>query len=95
MAIGEETKRLIPVGPLMVDINTRTCVGQGVREHLSPLELQVLMHLADPDFLQTTTLAKFISSDTASVGNILSKLNKKLPNVIENRRGFGYRLKME
>jgi two-component system, OmpR family, response regulator len=86
-------------GDLKLDMRTSTTFKNGVQVNLTPLEFRLLHHLlinrerqVNKEELAEQLYALNHERDTNAIEALVSRLRRKLGNdVIESKRGFGYR----
>ena len=97
---GARQDSVIQIGALRLDLKTGSTFRDGKPIHLTPLEFRLLQHLAanHQRHISKVELAEQLyainhEKETNAVEAIVSRLRRKMgENVIENKRGFGYRL---
>jgi two-component system, OmpR family, response regulator len=97
---GARPETTIELGELRLDLKSGTTFRNGVPVNLTPLEFRLLQHLAThhkrhvgKEELAEQLYAFNHEKEANAIEAIVSRLRRKLGNnVIENRRGFGYRL---
>lgn len=97
---GARPDTVIEIGDLRLDLKSGSTFRNGAPVSLTPLEFRLLQHLASnherhvgKEELAEQLYAFNHEKETNAVEAIISRLRRKLGiSVIENRRGFGYRL---
>ena len=97
---GARPGTTIELGELRLDLKTGSTFRNGMPVNLTPLEFRLLQHLAvnherhvGKEELAEQLYAFNHEKEANAIEAIVSRLRRKLgSNVIENRRGFGYRL---
>lgn len=97
---GGLASSVLEVGPLRLDLKAGTTVLAGKSIELTPLEFRLLHHLAlhrnaqvSKEDLAEKLYAVNHERDANAVEAVVSRVRRKLgADVIENKRGFGYRL---
>jgi two-component system, OmpR family, response regulator len=97
---GARPETVVELGELRLDLKSGTTFRNGVPVNLTPLEFRLLQHLAanHERYVGKEELAEQLydfnhEKEANAIEAIVSRLRRKLGvDVIENRRGFGYRL---
>jgi two-component system, OmpR family, response regulator len=97
---GARPDAIIELGGLRLDLKSGSTFRNGAPVNLTPLEFRLLQHLAanhqrhiSKDELAEQLYAFNHEKEANAIEAIVSRLRRKLgTDVIENRRGFGYRL---
>lgn len=92
---------IIEDGDLKIDVRSNTTFKSGVKVNLTPLEFRLLHHLLSnkSKCMSKEALAEQIydfnhERDINAIEAIVSRLRRKLgSDVIESKRGFGYRIR--
>lgn len=94
-------KSSVEIDDLRIDLKAGSVFKQGVPVNLTPMEFRLLQHLAvnrdrpvSKEELAEQLYAVNHDRDGNAIEAVISRLRRKLGStVVENKRGFGYRLK--
>jgi two-component system, OmpR family, response regulator len=97
---GGHSQSVLTAGKVEVDLKSRIVSVAGTMIQLTPLEFRLVHHLVNNkgEIVSQTQLADALyehdhDRDANAIEALISRLRRKLGNgVIENKRGFGYRI---